>query len=548
VRATSSPAIASESHHADLDARIADAQRAEREGLRDEARAKYEAALASLHDPTQAPLASALCRWIARTYQLDANSDAALDCLDAAVAIAEVCEDDGALGHALNVTAVVRWQQGALDEAETLYRRAYTCGERSGDRRLTAMTSQNLGVIANVRGEFARALQHYETSLGEYRALGLAHDVCVALNNLAMLHTDLGQWIPAATAYDEALAIAERSDDRAARVMVEINRAELWIAQERFSDARAICDRVLALAMELDDPHALGETYKHYGILARETGHYRAAEEHLVRAHDIAESRGDLLLLAEIARERAEVHSRQGRHRDTVGHLNRAHRLFSQLRARHELADIDRRTTRVESSFIEVVRRWGESIESKDIYTQGHCVRVADLAIEVAQNVGMESRRRFWFRVGALLHDVGKIDVPAEVLNKPGKLDDAEWILLRRHPEAGVELLGGIDFPEDVIPTVLSHHEKWDGTGYPHGLAGEAIPFVARILSLADVYDALTTDRSYRKGLAHEVAMGIMRKDVGTHFDPALFEHFEQVMARRHGKIVPAVGLQVAGV
>ena len=101
---------------------------------------------------------------------------------------------------------------------------------------------------------------------------------------------------------------------------------------------------------------------------------------------------------------------------------------------------------------------------------------------------------------------------------------------MRSHPEAGVELLRGIDFPEDVIPIVLSHHEKWDGTGYPHGLAGDAIPLSARILCLADVYDALVTDRSYRAGLQHAQAMKIMADDAGSHFDPVLFAEFEAVV------------------
>lgn len=132
--------------------------------------------------------------------------------------------------------------------------------------------------------------------------------------------------------------------------------------------------------------------------------------------------------------------------------------------------------------------------------------------------------------MGALLHDVGKIDIPPEILNKPDRLNSEEWARMRSHPEAGVELLRGIDFPDDVLPIVLSHHEKWDGSGYPHGLSGEAIPLSARILGLADVYDALATDRSYKKGFPHERAMEMMRENVNTHFDPALFTDFERVM------------------
>ena len=111
--------------------------------------------------------------------------------------------------------------------------------------------------------------------------------------------------------------------------------------------------------------------------------------------------------------------------------LNRSHQLFVQLRARRDLADLDRRQNRLEVGFLAVVREWGESIESKDAYTQGHCMRVADLACALARRAGFEERRMFWFRVGALLHDVGKIDIPAEILNKPGRLTAEEWALMR---------------------------------------------------------------------------------------------------------------------
>ena len=165
------------------------------------------------------------------------------------------------------------------------------------------------------------------------------------------------------------------------------------------------------------------------------------------------------------------------------------------------------------------------------MHTQGHCVRVADLACALWARVSAgNDGSLFWFRIGALLHDVGKLMVPADVLNKPGKLTDEEWALVRKHPSAGVELLADIEFPWDVRPIVESHHERWDGRGYPHGLAGEEIPLMARVLCIADVYDALTSHRSYKRALSHSEAMDIMRADVGTQFDPALFVAFEEVV------------------
>ena len=127
--------------------------------------------------------------------------------------------------------------------------------------------------------------------------------------------------------------------------------------------------------------------------------------------------------------------------------------------------------------FLSIVSMWGQSIESADHYTQGHCERVADRACALASAVGFDGGTLLWFRMGALLHDVGKIVVPPEILNKPGPLTPEERAVMERHPEAGVELIDDLEFPWDVRPMVRHHHEAWDGSGYPAHLAGEEIPF-----------------------------------------------------------------------
>jgi putative nucleotidyltransferase with HDIG domain len=185
-----------------------------------------------------------------------------------------------------------------------------------------------------------------------------------------------------------------------------------------------------------------------------------------------------------------------------------------------------RRLGELEAKFLEIVRDWGASIESKDAYTSGHCDRVADLACTLARLAGIDSESLFWFRAGALLHDAGKLIVPSSILNKPGPLNAEERALMERHPAAGEKMLAGIDFPWDVKPMIRHHHERWDGHGYPDQLAGEAIPLSARILCLADVWDALITDRPYRKAFAREKALEIMRKEEGKAFDPRLFQLF----------------------
>lgn len=197
----------------------------------------------------------------------------------------------------------------------------------------------------------------------------------------------------------------------------------------------------------------------------------------------------------------------------------------------HALMDVTRKGPRPERDFLEVARSWGESIECTDAYTHGHCERVADIACALATADGMDGQSLFWFRIGALLHDVGKLVVPISVLNKCGGLTADEWVLMRTHPRVGVQMLAGVDFAWDVRPIVEAHHERWDGAGYPHGLAGDDIPRAARVVCIADVYDALTSERSYKKAMDHDSAMEVMRTDIGKQFDPALFARFERVAA-----------------
>jgi putative nucleotidyltransferase with HDIG domain len=225
-------------------------------------------------------------------------------------------------------------------------------------------------------------------------------------------------------------------------------------------------------------------------------------------------------------RELAIVYQRTRRNRETLLALNEAHAIFARLTAARELSDVDGRLHRFEDEFVAIVRDWGSSIESADHYTQGHCERVADYACALARDAGIEESVLLWFHMGALLHDVGKITVPAEILNKAGPLSSAEAAVMREHPARGEELIAGIGFPWDIRPMIRHHHERWNGRGYPDRLAGLQIPLAARILCIADVFDALTSTRSYRAAYSATEAAVLMREESGVTFDPALLSVF----------------------
>ena len=173
----------------------------------------------------------------------------------------------------------------------------------------------------------------------------------------------------------------------------------------------------------------------------------------------------------------------------------------------------------------------GDVIEADDEYTGSHSRDVVDLVLAVADRLGLDPAQRRQAEFAALLHDVGKVKVPSEIINKPGQLDDAEWEVMKTHTILGEQMLekiGGL--LGDVGHVVRSCHERWDGTGYPDGLAGEEIPLSARIVCACDAWSAMTTDRTYRKALSDEVAAAELRACSGTHFDPQVVDALVAVL------------------
>jgi diguanylate cyclase (GGDEF)-like protein/putative nucleotidyltransferase with HDIG domain len=531
-----------------VDVLIQQAHAAQAERRHDHARALFESALYRLRRSQDGSLAASLLRWIGETFEGETDLDAAFDCLHASVAVASLVGDNTELGHTMNSLAAIHHELGDLEQSEALFVDARTHAVNAGDTRLAAATAQSLALIAQLRGDPEKTLRYFRTSLSEFRTLGAPKDILMALNNIGKLCVDGERWEEAGRAFEEAVQIAEAIGETSLRIVLEVNRAELEILRGDFKAARSAADSAQSLSAKSAERHANGEIEKIFGTIAREAGDLAAAEEHLDRAQKVAAARNDYLLVAETAREHAELCRKQGRHRDALMHLNRGERAFSHLRGGHSpIADVERRHSRLERTFLETVRHWSGTIEAKDRYTQGHCERVADLACALALRDGATTSDLFWMRVGAIVHDVGKLIIPSELLNKPGRLAPDEWELIKRHTTAGVEMLSDMDFPGDVIPMVRSHHERWDGQGYPDALVGEAIPRNARMLCIADVYDALTTRRSYKASLTHDATMEIMRADIGRQFDPQLFALFDEMMQGRAPSVRQHIALEPSG-
>jgi HD-GYP domain-containing protein (c-di-GMP phosphodiesterase class II) len=184
---------------------------------------------------------------------------------------------------------------------------------------------------------------------------------------------------------------------------------------------------------------------------------------------------------------------------------------------RRELEDAYRALS---SSYTAMVRTLAETCEAKDTYTRGHLDRSYQYATMLTQRVAPEYTQRAEIGYGYLLHDIGKVGIPEAVLNKPGRLTDEEWAVMRTHPIIGEAIVKPLQFLGDAVQIIRYHHERWDGRGYPHGLAGEDIFLPARIFMLADTFDAMTTDRPYRKALPIDVVLEEIDRNAGTQFDP----------------------------
>jgi diguanylate cyclase (GGDEF)-like protein/putative nucleotidyltransferase with HDIG domain len=180
--------------------------------------------------------------------------------------------------------------------------------------------------------------------------------------------------------------------------------------------------------------------------------------------------------------------------------------------------------------YLKTIKSLALAIDAKDQYTHQHIIRVQRYSVAIAKQMDFDEEQVQLVETSALLHDVGKIGVPEYILLKPGRLTDDEFAKVKQHPEIGAAILEPVDFPREIIDGVKYHHEKWDGTGYPDGLKGEEIPLFGRILAVADVYDALTSNRSYRKAWTHEKAKALIEDSKDKHFDGKIAETFLQVI------------------
>jgi response regulator RpfG family c-di-GMP phosphodiesterase len=187
---------------------------------------------------------------------------------------------------------------------------------------------------------------------------------------------------------------------------------------------------------------------------------------------------------------------------------------------------VSRQTQKIKQTFLSAIDSLVRTLEARDLYTSGHSMRVRGYVVRLARSLGFDARTRKQLSLAAKLHDIGKVGLPEGILNKPGRLTADEVSTIREHPEIGERILSPIIRDPAVLAAIRNHHERFDGEGYPDRLQGDRIPLLARVLTIADCFDAMTNRRAYREAMSPESALGILAHEAGSHFDPQLVPPF----------------------
>ena len=489
---------------------LAAAREHERQGRLGEAAEEYAAAIEAADGRSESALLSEALRRLASIRRRRNEIDEAIRLCETSREVAAGAGNHALAAQAINGIALALLARGDIPGARARLLEALMIGGE--DDELRGHIEQNLGITSNIQGDFRAALAHYQRSLDAFRGARNERGCATAYHNLGMISADRQQWDDADRYFRASLDIADASGDLRLRGLALLNRTEIFLARQRYEEARQGAEEALRIFDQFGDRDDKSSAYKFLGIIYRDTGALALAESRLRAAIELANDVGSPLHQAEAARELAILYQQQGRSQEALRLLNTSHRLFGRLDARRDLVDISAKRERLERVYLEIVRDWGRSIESTDSYTHGHSERVAQYGATLARAIGLDEDDLTTVRIGAYLHDLGKVKVPHEILTKPGRLTNEEFAVMQQHPVFGLELLASVEFPWDIKPIIRSHHEKIDGSGYPDRLRGDEIPLPAQLICIVDVFDALTTTRSYRAAMSHEAAVAEMQR------------------------------------
>jgi putative nucleotidyltransferase with HDIG domain len=431
---------------------------------------------------------------------------------------------------------VIYIELGEFEDAEIAYGEAIEIAEDNQNHILFGDLNNNLGAIKNMKGDWQGALQCYQVSREVYEKQGEVRKSAYTLNNIGITLLERGQYDDALVNFIDALKVAESIKDAPLILILNINLTDLHLKKGQVLEAATYCQNAFVyLSTENLRNNQLAETKKLAGRISLLEKDFETAARDFDEALDICEELGLQFLGAEVLSEKGNLYLHMGRHMEALQTLEKSFRQFSQMDATGQVEKTEELIGSIEELYLKIFESMAYKVDQKDHYTKGHSDRVANLSLEIARELRLPDGDIKAIVGGALLHDLGKLDIPDDILKKPGRLSKEEYEIVKNHPDLGVNRLAGMNFPWDIIPMIRFHHEQFDGGGYPTGMAGETIPLGARIICVADVFDALTSERPYRAAFSTEKALQVMKEEMVKSFDPVILDML--IRLARSGKI-----------
>ncbi len=495
----------------------------------------FEEAIKLQDDSPDDTLKAEVLRRMGHVWSKKGEWKKAQDRYQESLRISEKNGDREGRAAALCSIGTVHLEQGCWQKVREYYGAALRANRKTGNIKLVAQIYNNLGVMNNILGNWDAAIRYYRKCIPIFEETYNEGGLAETYHNLGITSVDKGDLTEGDHYFSKSLEISERTGDIRLCAYSSLNRAEIGRLQKNYHSAIKLGNKAFSALKKVDDKLGMAEAYRILGSIEREQGNCMKSEEDLLLSVDINRRYDNPLGIAESYRELGLTLREQGRSQDALEALSESFRVFREIKARKSPKDFDRKIFELEDLYFQIARSMGESVESKDTYTFGHSQRVANYALAIAKTLGLPIEERKAILVASFLHDFGKVEVGSHILGKPGKLTDEEFEVIKKHPLWGVERLSDVNFPWEVKPLILHHQEKWDGNGYPTGLAGEKIPLGARIIAVADFFDALTTDRPYREALPLEVVFEIIEEETGRILDPEIAPVFIDLIKTKAG-------------
>ncbi len=468
--------------------------------------------------------------------------DLALDHYMQALTIFEEIDDKIRMAHSLNCIGVIFRKRNNLERAEKYYLRALSIREETGDLSGLAMSYNNMGILFKSKGDLDSALDYYNRSLKLKEELGDRRGISVSYSNIGDILVKQEKYDPAIEYYRNSLSIVEELEDEERISDSCILLGHIMILLEKYDEALEYLERSLQISirigariLESDCYHELSDLYMAKGDYERAFLFFKkySSLTKEIFSEESAETIARLQIRYETEQKEKEAELYYLKNVDLRREINERKLVESQLVAQEQLLEerVKDRTFELQQSMEKLkksvegtIQTLSKIIESKDPYTSGHQLRVAELARMIASEMGFNEERLEAIYMISLVHDIGKISIPQEILSRPGKLSGLEQEIVRTHPQIGYDILSNVEFPWPVADVILQHQELYDGSGYPNGLKGDKIMIEARIIAVADVIESMTSHRPYRSTPGIDNAIDVIIRNSGILYDPEVAE------------------------